>query len=263
MAARIANLEETCSHPLLIVGILAEVERERHLNLVKSRVFELLQRVYAMSNDEKISETSELHRETISVDSWLKVTQLRTGLESWKVQLLEMITHIDALEIDVSRAQFHRSKVDDLDDIDWRPGCVQDGRRIKKRLLEIVCEYVEKIRECTMVIDGVTLATQLSGNQIGYQDAQATLRIASDTRQDSDQMRSIAILTMVFLPATFVSSLFSMSFFNWYPSNGEDVLSPYVWIYPVVTISITLIVIALWYRFIRKRRQDTSEKSTV
>jgi hypothetical protein len=44
-----------------------------------------------------------------------------------------------------------------------------------------------------------------SWNQIGYRDSQTNLEIARDTRQDSNQMRSIAFLTMFFLPATFIA----------------------------------------------------------
>lgn len=44
-----------------------------------------------------------------------------------------------------------------------------------------------------------------SWSQIGYQDTQANLKIANDTRRDSSRMRSIAFLTMIFLPATFIA----------------------------------------------------------
>ncbi|KAK3294337.1 uncharacterized protein B0H64DRAFT_375135 [Chaetomium fimeti] len=82
-------------------------------------------------------------------------------------------------------------------------------------------EYEVYGRECSMVIEGMALSAQLSWSQIGYQDAQANLKIASDAREDSKQMRSIAFLTMVFLPATFLATVFSTTFFNWKPGEGE------------------------------------------
>lgn len=145
------------------MGILAEIERERHIELVRSRIFHLLKRVYAMNNTAQISATSTLDRDNYSVDLWIKMNQLRTGLENWKVQMLKIISHIDEFEdlfLNNQNCGLGSEKKDD-EIYAWKPLSKQSGRRIKKRLQEIVCEYDEKIRECTMVMDGMTLATQL------------------------------------------------------------------------------------------------------
>jgi hypothetical protein len=59
-----------------------------------------------------------------------------------------------------------------------------------------------------------------------------------------------------------------MTFFNWSAAEGEAVVSPYVWIYPVLTISITLAVLGCWFFFTRRRRVsedgwDETEKLSV
>lgn len=106
----------------------------------------------------------------------------------------------------------------------WRMLAVEAGRRMRKQLGDIMREYGHKIGECTMVLDGMALSAQLASSylphclplgiidalgqpwsQIGYQDAQVNLKIASETRKDSSRMRSIAFLTMFFLPATFLA----------------------------------------------------------
>ncbi|KAK6522068.1 hypothetical protein TWF281_002637 [Arthrobotrys megalospora] len=62
---------------------------------------------------------------------------------------------------------------------------------------------------------------------------------------DAAAMKAIAGLTIVFLPATFVSAIFSMSFFD----NGEQWgLSPKIWIYWVIAIPVTLITVVLLRR---------------
>ncbi|KAJ5002240.1 hypothetical protein K4K48_000380 [Colletotrichum sp. SAR 10_66] len=58
-------------------------------------------------------------------------------------------------------------------------------------------------------------------------------------------MRSIAFLTMVFLPATFVATLFSMTFFQWIPDDSEKMVSPFLWIYFVVALILTLFTVWL------------------
>lgn len=227
IAARIENSEKSSTHPLLIMGILAEVERERHLALVGQQVNNLLQRVYSLSNQEQISQSSVLGAHNYSVDSWISVSQLRSGLETWKEQLQKMISHIAELELDIVQSSCSKTTEADLSSLSegaWQKPCIQSGRRIAKRLREIVNEYDEKIRQCSIVINGVSLAAQMvrlnslssfcnpnnesyyqAWNRIGFQDAQANLKIATDTHEDSGQMRSIALLTMIFLPATFIA----------------------------------------------------------
>lgn len=40
-----------------------------------------------------------------------------------------------------------------------------------------------------------------------------------------------------------------MSFFQWNPENGQKILSPYIWMYVVITIGLTGLILALWYFF--------------
>ncbi|KAK4177754.1 hypothetical protein QBC36DRAFT_326389 [Triangularia setosa] len=65
------------------------------------------------------------------------------------------------------------------------------------------------------------------------------------TMQDNSVLKSIALLTMVFLPATFFSSLFSTTFFN-YGDDGEWQVSGKMWIYWVTTLPATLLIVILW-----------------
>ena len=159
------------------MGIVAEIERERHLKLVQKRVVSLLQRVRDISRSQKISATSQMHKEDYSVDPWIEVSQLRMAIESWKKQLLKMQAHIDEFEVTILTERENEivaaiKREDTLHDdwpkprdtsYPWRHLALINGRRIKKRLQEIICEYEQTIRECTMVIDGMVLSTQLVG----------------------------------------------------------------------------------------------------
>lgn len=102
-----------------------------------------------------------------------------------------------------------------------------------------------------------------------YQDIQATLQLltnliyrsaSNDARlrneinlafnvvnqQDTKAMRIISIVTLTFLPATFVSTLFSMTFFR-QPSDQKGWgMSPMIWIYFVISVPLTGFTIALW-----------------
>ena len=62
-------------------------------------------------------------------------------------------------------------------------------------------------------------------------------------------MRLISIVTLVFLPGTFVATLFSTSFWDFSPSNHGAMVSKWVWLYLVVTALLTVGVIGIWMRW--------------
>ncbi|KAL8805347.1 MAG: hypothetical protein Q9182_002021 [Xanthomendoza sp. 2 TL-2023] len=91
--------------------------------------------------------------------------------------------------------------------------------------------------------------------------ANLTSAIARDAQRDSSSMITIAAVTMVFLPGTFISALFSMVFFN----TGRDEhgkatmeVSPLIWYYPVITIPLTILVFGVWEIW-RRQRQAKSK----
>ncbi|KZO94452.1 hypothetical protein CALVIDRAFT_538907 [Calocera viscosa TUFC12733] len=66
-------------------------------------------------------------------------------------------------------------------------------------------------------------------------------------KSDSTSMKSIAVLTMFFLPSTLVASLFSMPLFNWNAGPEESVTGTRAWIYLAVTLPLTAFVLCLWW----------------
>ncbi|KAF3059977.1 hypothetical protein GL218_05118 [Daldinia childiae] len=137
------------------------------------------------------------------------------------------------------------------------------GARINSRLQAMIEEYEDKIRECTMRLDGMAMATQWSHGD-------TNVEIALATGRDSRHMRSIAVVTMVFLPGTFCASVFSMQFFNWFPGDdGNTVVSRYFWIYILFTIVLTLLTLGIWYYVSWREKQqkqhniDTQEDTHV
>ncbi|KAK3400845.1 hypothetical protein B0T20DRAFT_319446, partial [Sordaria brevicollis] len=69
--------------------------------------------------------------------------------------------------------------------------------------------------------------------------AETTHQLAQAARQDSSAMKTIAVLTMAFLPATYLSTLFSMPSLNW------DQRKHFV-IYWAIAIPLTLATFLLW-----------------
>lgn len=75
-------------------------------------------------------------------------------------------------------------------------------------------------------------------------DSQTSIEINHSTKSDSASMRWIAIVSLVFLPANMVSSIFSTTFFN-----GSEALSVSndFWIYWVVLVVVTIVTMLFWF----------------
>ncbi|ETS79631.1 hypothetical protein PFICI_09484 [Pestalotiopsis fici W106-1] len=96
-------------------------------------------------------------------------------------------------------------------------------------------------------------------NDVNYDMARLSVKIAQATGLDSTAMKTLAIVTAVFLPPTFIApsqTLFSMSMFDWSSSESTDSDSPQVvastfWIYWAVSVPLTLLILVafrLWWR---------------
>ena len=82
-------------------------------------------------------------------------------------------------------------------------------------------------------------------NLVSQREADTSLAIARDTKNDSSSMKAIAALTMVFLPATAVTSFFGMSFFN--GAGGKLVVSSDWWVFVAVSLPLTVATLVVWW----------------
>jgi CorA-like Mg2+ transporter protein len=90
-------------------------------------------------------------------------------------------------------------------------------------------------------------------------ESQANMLYNRITKQDSESMKTIAVVALLFLPATFVSAVFASGIFNFQAGEPEDnarTISRYGWIYLLVCVVVTvctLIFWAAWYFWGRKK----------
>ncbi|KAJ5031032.1 hypothetical protein J3E73DRAFT_222669 [Bipolaris maydis] len=92
-------------------------------------------------------------------------------------------------------------------------------------------------------------------NMVAQMDSNLNATIAATTGLDSVAMKALAFVTTLFLPPTFIATLFSMSMFDWQAeikakssdSNEETkVLSRHFWIYWVASVPLTVAVLLAW-----------------
>ncbi|OTA57626.1 hypothetical protein K449DRAFT_355104 [Hypoxylon sp. EC38] len=298
---RLSSAGEAASYPLLLPGIFAELERNRHVRLVEDYMDDIEEKIFEL--DSRPSVTQQMHssntdRSKDKRSQWLDTTYLRNGLITWSEQLAKMTRHTDELRDALFKPARNYNFGIESDDYhkysnstrklhfdgretperdaqnDWIKGTDDDfwdedeghkgemrkiGVKVNDRLHSIIEEYEEKIRECTMRIDGMAMATQWSHGD-------TNVEIALATGRDSRHMRTISIMTMVFLPGTFFATVFSMQLFNWFPSGDNGiVVSHYLWIYVLITVVATLLTLGTWYYFVvwRHRARKEAEEDEV
>lgn len=73
-------------------------------------------------------------------------------------------------------------------------------------------------------------------------------------------MKTIAVLTTCFLPATWVAAFFAVPIFNWNAGKGEAVLSGRFWVYWATTLPLTIAVMVFWYIWMQwRQRRDMAD----
>ena len=107
-------------------------------------------------------------------------------------------------------------------------------------------------------IDGLVQNTNLSINRTdqrrNMEIADSSYTISVESKRDNLSMMTIAAITMVFLPGTFVASFFAMPVLDWEPVKGHHVVNSRFWIYWVVTVPLTIATILFWWVWFSYRR---------
>ncbi|CZR67161.1 uncharacterized protein PAC_17060 [Phialocephala subalpina] len=77
------------------------------------------------------------------------------------------------------------------------------------------------------------------------EDSAAMKTIAIETKRDSAAMKTMSILGMLFLPGTFIATVFSMPVFDW-EEDGTPIMKPAFRYYWAVTLPLTLGILLAW-----------------
>ncbi|KAK8096067.1 hypothetical protein PG999_014089 [Apiospora kogelbergensis] len=84
-------------------------------------------------------------------------------------------------------------------------------------------------------------------NKISRFIAEENSKVALSSKRDSMAMKTVAVLTMIFLPGTFVATFLSMPLFDWNADTGDrPSSSPFQWIYWVTTMPLTIALMVGW-----------------
>ncbi|KAF2732009.1 hypothetical protein EJ04DRAFT_497713 [Polyplosphaeria fusca] len=130
-----------------------------------------------------------------------------------------------------------------------------DRHRVSAERIHVHMDYQIRVlqnleRRCESNKERLQNEISLAYSMIAQRDSQAMTKLGEAAKIDSGAMRTIAEVTMAFLPPTFLSAIFSTSFFNYTPGEGAEPsrwsVSSMFWIYWVFAIPLTGLTMAAW-----------------
>ena len=128
--------------------------------------------------------------------------------------------------------------------------------------------------------DADTLSERLSqqmasmSHLVTQRDSRISLAIADinnelawQGRNTNSAMMAIAVASFIFLPGTFIASVFDTPIFNWPPPNDSTIVTQPFWIFWLASGITTLLLCCCWTLYIRKkgdsekiRREEAKQK---
>lgn len=142
-------------HPMVVPGIFAELELARHIGLVDAGISDVETKIFELNTDpaatRTIGQAAIERKNEAKRTSWLDLAYLRNAIITWNYQLTKM---------SLEAARPNRTNSSISADVVSSDHIVRTGNKIAGRLVAIHEEYEEKIRDCTMRLDGMAMATQ-------------------------------------------------------------------------------------------------------
>ncbi|KAK2052686.1 hypothetical protein LY76DRAFT_629927 [Colletotrichum caudatum] len=252
-------------HPLAMIGAACELDRDRWI----AKEVRPIERTYVEKNDQWSTTSSENlaadpEGETMEDTLGLrfKSSFLLTGLTAARRQLARIGDHLGEIRRDPVMASFLEGPGSCPDKETEAGGSginlgkqqAHTAGRLQHRLDQIADEFDMKIDSCKSSMEDMMATTQVVISRIARHDTQTNTAISVATREDSSQMRSIAFVTMVFLPVTSIATIFSMNVFDWQAKDGGHLITVHFWLYLAVAGASTALTVGLWVFYTRVRK---------
>ncbi|KAI0870020.1 hypothetical protein GGS24DRAFT_126385 [Hypoxylon argillaceum] len=106
--------------------------------------------------------------------------------------------------------------------------------------------------EVTVASPRIEAQQTMLDSQTNIMIANSSYRLAEKARQDSASMKTIAVVTLVFLPGSFVATLFGTSLFNWMPDDGGQIVSGSFYVFWAISAPLTIVILILWVVWFRQ-----------
>lgn len=274
IALLVARLEDACHmwhNPLLVPTILISLFSDR----IQANRLKVADKLVDLENEMGVTWAGR-SKAKHSLKNWpedLDVKKVTIGLNSTGASILylsqtcvwaqDAITFLTKLtqEIGTYRPELWLTSMELKEALEYEASAL-DGvsltmktkkERIQSQLNVLYSAASQK--ENAIALQYSRMAQQ--HNDIALKDVQMNTKIATSTKKDSIAMAIFTFITALFLPGTYVASLFSMSMFDWlHDSDSDTTISPLFWIYWLVTIPLTAVVLGGWWVWYKRADQQ-------
>ncbi|KAJ5835541.1 hypothetical protein N7447_001567 [Penicillium robsamsonii] len=121
-----------------------------------------------------------------------------------------------------------------------------NSRKIQRQLY-FASKSIRSTRfRCISLSERLQNEITLAFNIVSQRDSEVSVQLAKHSLSDNTMMKTVAIVSMVYLPGTFVSGIFGMNFFEFNTAKKSLNVSNEFWLYWLVTIALTLTTTCLW-----------------
>lgn len=159
-------------HPMLLPTLLADIERERHVKLLRKNSGKMGQ----LTLDLTVNKGQEIPKSTESssqldddeeepIELWQDMSNLQNGFQNWQQQMRRMVIHLERSSNAAAPGSTHY----DLEIQKNLEKLKVPSVRIQKRLEELISEYDEHIRDCATVTGGLKLAMSMVSERCSIQ----------------------------------------------------------------------------------------------
>ncbi|KAI9836443.1 MAG: hypothetical protein M1819_001475 [Sarea resinae] len=141
----------------------------------------------------------------------------------------------------------------------------------RDNMVDILSKYASQTSayeaQIGFLTNNIRSTAQLLSNTLNFkyqglaqQQSEYVVELTSATLKDSSAVRVITIITLLYLPSTFVATIFGMDFFN-FGGDSRLQVSPQLWIFFAFAAPLTMATIAWYLRQIGQRRNAAATLS--
>ncbi|KAM7187720.1 hypothetical protein V8F20_010857 [Naviculisporaceae sp. PSN 640] len=213
------------SSPFTIIKLFLELERERRWDEIDRKITLFQKKFFGLDEDKNKAAKPNAPARGFHAGSdpeglvklYIDISLLKVNLTSWSVQIEGFLKTITD---------------------DHPKNTTPDFKYMQAFLSMLVCEYQSKINKCETMLQGASLAFQMETVNLSRMDTNIALR-------DGKQMKAIALLTMIFLPATFIATLLAVPQFESIKAQGPGSYPAWTW-YLILFLPLTLVVLVCY-----------------
>ncbi|KAF4634108.1 hypothetical protein G7Y89_g4004 [Cudoniella acicularis] len=107
------------------------------------------------------------------------------------------------------------------------------------------------------ILNLLSVALSLKNQDTSVEINGYMLALTKDTVDDSATVRVITIVTLIYLPASFVCSFLGMNLFTFGsdPTNPSFGVSKQFWVFFMLTVPLTILTVGIWFLFSHRRKK--------